>query len=175
MLQMAEPVANVGVTYNEIRWWAVWLDKFTAADLADAMGVNVEVGERGVRALLWHGICEHTGVEFDTPYGQMPVVSYKPLPPGPTHHPTRPPEWKTTPGCGSLAMATGMPVRLVDNTKRREAMQGTGGGRLRVKNRDRAYERMQEAIRKRAEKQRAKARARAEDPKGKHRDGDDAE
>lgn len=176
MLAMTEPIQptpsedSQAVTYVEVRWWAVWLDKFTARDLADAMGVSLDVGQRGVKALLWHGICEQTGVVWEGPDGPEPVVGYKPLPPGPTDAFTHTPEWKTTPGCYSLAPRNrGMPVRLVDNTDRRNMMQGTGGGRVRIKNRDKAYERMQEAIENRKTKQKEKLRAQHEDPKGKRK------
>jgi hypothetical protein len=165
-----QPQVVATVTYDEIRWWAIYLDTFTASDLADAMGVDVSFGEKGVKALLWHGICEDTGEELDGPFG-LPerVISYIPLPPGPKEHETKPPEWRSTPGCYELAPVRGMPIRLIDNTERRNQMQGTGGARLRVKQKDRAYERMQEALRKRAEKNRMKERLKHEDPKGKRR------
>lgn len=163
------PIPSQAVTYVEVRWWAVWLDKFTARDLADAMGVSLEVGERGVKALLWHGICEETGVVWEGPDGPERVIGYKPLPPGPRDAFTHTPEWKTTPGCYAEAPVRGLPIRLVDNTDRRNMMQGTGGSRVRIKNRDKAYQRMQDAVAARREKQKAKLREAAEDPKGKRR------
>ena len=53
---MAAVPEQTSVTYAEVRTWAIWLDRFTASDLADVMGVSYEVGQRGVNALLWHGI-----------------------------------------------------------------------------------------------------------------------
>lgn len=89
-----EAAADTGrATYAEVRRWAVWLECFTARDLANAMGVNLEVGRRGVKALLWHGICEDTGDAVSGPEGPEAIISYVPLPPGPREHVTEvPPE-----------------------------------------------------------------------------------
>lgn len=162
---------SMQVTYVEIRWWARYLRVFTASDLADAMGVDLSVGERGIKALLWHGIVDDTGEEIDGPGGSEQVVEYAPLPPGPKTHetPHTPPPWMLPPELASHRIHTprGMPVRLVDNTDRRNQMQGTGGARIRIKQRDKAYERMMEAKAKQAEKNRAKEREKHEGPKRK--------
>jgi hypothetical protein len=144
--------SSFGVTYSEIRDWAWWLQMFTAADLADAMGVSHWVAERAVTALLWHGVCEDT--ETVDGLGER-VISYVPLPPGPREHATQAPEWRT---CTQdlVPPHRGMPVRLVDNTERRNQMQGTGGARIRIKQRDAAYEAMQAAKEERVMQQRAK-------------------
>jgi hypothetical protein len=138
-----------GVTYSEIRDWAVWLDLFTASDLAYSMGCSDEVAQRGINALLWHGICEDTG-GIDT-MGD-PIIGYIPLPPGPNEHWTGAPEWRT---CVQdlIPPHRGMPIRLIDDTKRRNQMQGTKGARLRIKQRDKAYETQLAANEKRAEEQ----------------------
>lgn len=149
-----EARGETGVTYSEVRDWAWWLQVFTASDLADAMACDVSIAQRGINALLYHGTCYDTGDEI----GQESIISYTPLPPGPTHHFTHPPEWRT---CVQdlVPPHRGMPVRLVDNTKRRDQMQGTGGARIRIKQRDKAYEQMQAAIESRKEAQ-AQRRAR---------------
>jgi hypothetical protein len=69
-----------GATYAEVRRWAVWLKMFTADDLAQAMGVSVAVGERGIKALLWHGICRDTGDTLPGPDGPQALIEYVPLP-----------------------------------------------------------------------------------------------
>jgi hypothetical protein len=69
-----------GATYAEVRRWAVWLKMFTADDLAQAMGVSVAVGERGIKALLWHGICRDTGDTLPGSTGPQPLIEYVPLP-----------------------------------------------------------------------------------------------
>lgn len=94
------------VTYDEVRQWARWLIIFTARDLADAMGVDVSVGERGVRALIFHGICERTG-ELPGPDGPEDVIEYLPLPPGPTHRPRQ-----TPPEVVAFFEAGGDPLRV---------------------------------------------------------------
>lgn len=82
-----------GATYAEVRRWAVWLKTMTARDLAAVMGVTLEVAERGVKALLWHGICEDTGDTLSGPDGPERIISYVPLPAGPREHVTlTPPE-----------------------------------------------------------------------------------
>lgn len=68
-----------GVTYAEVRQWAVYLKTFTASDLASSMRTTQEVGERGVKALLWHGICRDTGDWIPGPDGEPePLIEYIP-------------------------------------------------------------------------------------------------
>ena len=150
-----------GPTYAEARMWIRWLNIFTPSDLADAMAVHQEVASRFVKAALWHGIIEDSGDSINGSGPREQIYHYKPLPPGPKVHATMTPEWLATPGCYAEAPARGLPVRLVDNTQRRNLMQGTGGARLRVKNRDRAWERMQQAKMDRSERDRQKARAKS--------------
>lgn len=143
-----DSASEAGVTYAEVRDWAWWLQLFTVDDLADSMMCDRSIAQRGINALLWHGICFDTGEEIDGD----PVISYVPLPPGPREHPTRAPEWRT---CVQdlVPPDRGKPVRLVDNTKRRDAMQGTGGARVRIRQRDKAYEAMEAAKQTRRERQ----------------------
>lgn len=148
-----------GPTYAEARSWIVWLHTFTASDLAQAMAINEEVAERFIKAALWHGIILDTE---DRTNGGGPVeaiYTYAPLPPGPTHHPHgTPPEVIAVMQMGGPIIydVRGLPVRLVDNTKRRDQMQRTKGARLRIKRRDAAYEAMQQAKMERAESDRQK-------------------
>lgn len=158
-----------GVSYSEFIFWAATLKVFTVEDLCDTMGVSPHVAQRGITALLWHGICEDTG---DLSSAGDPIISYVPLPPGPNEHPTQAPEWRT---CQQdlVPPGRGLPIRLVDNTKRRNLMQGTGGTRLQVRNRDRAWEKAEQAKLDRAERQRqqrnAEKQGRVNKQKGKTR------
>lgn len=103
------------ITYDEIRTWARWLNAFTAEELADALGgVPIELGERAIRALSWHGIIEDTGVDLESRSGEAARVwEYVPLPPGPNVHPTEPPPevvifWEM--GGDPLRQPRGVPV-----------------------------------------------------------------
>jgi hypothetical protein len=159
-----------GPDYTEARLGFTILRVFTPSDLADLLGTDTELASRFIHAGCLHGILTDLDVSINGSGPAEGLYEWKELPPGPTHHFTREPEWKSTPGCYELAPRNrGLPVRLVDNTKRRDMMQGTGGARLRVKNRDRAYERMMEAIEKRAQKNRMKERLKHEDPLHKRR------
>lgn len=120
------------VTYNEVRWWAVWLDTFTARDLAQAMGVDLSWGERGVRALLWHGICEDTGEALEGPDGPEAIIHYKPIPPGPRVHPREtPPEIVVVREAGGdpLGVRRGMPVAMNGDRARRSRVGNWHPGR----------------------------------------------
>lgn len=103
------------VTYNEVRWWAVWLETFTARDMANALRVDLSQGERAVRALLHHGICEDTGDTFEGPDGEERIIRYKPLPKGPRVHPREtPPEIVVVREAGGdpLRVPRGLPVNM---------------------------------------------------------------
>jgi hypothetical protein len=76
----------VALSYDEIREWAVILGAFTASDLARAMGVADEIGQRAVTALCTQGMCVNTGDMLDGPSGYEPVIEYVPPPPGPTSY-----------------------------------------------------------------------------------------
>lgn len=140
------------VTYAEIRTWARWLGSFTPSDLADAMGVDASVGERGVKALLWHGICQDSGVQVYDRSGEEPLIEYVPLPPGPREHATEVPPERLV-GYTEVLSPRGMPVRIRTERMMRQTLS-TAGARQFHKNRQRAYERQQEANRARAERDR---------------------
>jgi hypothetical protein len=93
--------------------WARYLRIFTADDIADAMLVDHAVGERAIKALVWHGIVEGTG-DFisgsSNGDGPKEVFEYVPLPPGPKEHPHETPEWLATPGVYSEAPPRGRSV-----------------------------------------------------------------
>jgi hypothetical protein len=149
---------SIPVSYTEVRLWARWLSVFTPHDLADSMGVEPELGERFINAMVWQGIVEDTGEVYENGAGRPEnVFTYIPPPPGPTSRPRyTPPE--VIAGYTEILSPRGITQRLVDNTDRRNAMQGTKGTRLRIKQRDKAYDAMQRAKRERAEKQREKAK-----------------
>lgn len=138
--------------------WARILQVFTPGDLADAMAVDLEVARRGVRALIWHGIVEDTGDRFYTHYGEEPIIGYVPLPPGPKEHPTGiPPE--RLEGYTEVLSPRGMRVRIRTERMTRRALS-TPGSRQVHRNRERAWERQQQANRERAERERRKRIAR---------------
>lgn len=82
---------SAAITYAEVRTWAIWLERFTAQDLADTLGAPLEVGERGVKALLWHGICEETGDRIRGRAGLEEIIRYIPPVPGSPPRPRHPP------------------------------------------------------------------------------------
>lgn len=99
------------VTYAEARDWFVWLRPlFTPHDLANAMAISLDLAIRFCRAGEVHGILEDTGASLNGSGMEERIYGYVPLPPGPTVHPTRLPEWVTTPGVYSEAPRRGMPV-----------------------------------------------------------------
>lgn len=140
----AQPAPRL--TYDEIREWAIKLTRFTASDLARAMGVTQEVAERAVLALCEDGICANTGDELDGPYGYEYVVEYVPPPPGPSQHP----HGQDPVGFAVAQMRRlptperGKPVRI--RTRRMLGRSlSTPGARQHHKNREREYERQQAA------------------------------
>jgi hypothetical protein len=151
------------ISYHECRTWARWLDTFSDYEFAEILRVDPEVARKFIRAMIWHGIVEDTGDEYINGYGVPEhVYAYVPLPPGPREHFTKDPPEKTTPGAYGWAPRRGMPIRLVDDGKRGTAMQVGGGGRMKMINRERAYQRMEQAKMERAERQRLKALKKAQ-------------
>lgn len=99
------------VEYAEARDWFVWLRPlFTPHDLANSMGISVDLAIRFCRAGEVHGILENTGASLNGGGMEERIYGYVPLPPGPTVHPTRMPEWISTPGCYAEAPRRGRPV-----------------------------------------------------------------
>lgn len=147
------------ISYAETRAWAVWLQIFTSRDLADSMGVDEEVIESYLIGLEFNGTIEDTGDRINGRGPPEVIYRHVPLPPGPKVHEIGPlPEVLAVMQMGGWEILSprGLPVRLIDNTKRRDMMQGTGGARLRVKMRDTMYQKMQQAKLDRAEKDRQK-------------------
>lgn len=145
----AQPAPRL--TYDEIREWAISLVRFTASDLARSMGVTYDIATRAVLALCEDEICRNTGDELDGPFGYEFVVEYVPPPPGPSQHPH---------GVDPVAQAVtqmrrlptpqrGIPVRIRTNRKLGRALS-TPGSRQFHKNRERNWERLQEAQAKRS-------------------------
>lgn len=133
-------------TYGEARDWIVYLGTFTPGELADCMLVDHAVAERYVYAAMFWGIVEPTGDSVNgTEAGYEPLYRWKPLPPGPRYARTFPPEWKITPGCGSLAPRRGLPVRLLNGRDQRRIRSTTGGGAMREKLREKRYQQMMQA------------------------------
>lgn len=151
-----------GLTYGEVREWAVILEKFTAGDLAREMGVDYETGVRSVRALCMHGICRYTGDKIDGPHGYEEIVAYAELPDGPTsYEPSAPDPVQAAIANARIFVQRGEPVRIRTERKNRRGMS-TPGQRQKMKNQERNYQRQQEAKVKRAEMQKSKAQ---KDPK----------
>jgi hypothetical protein len=141
---------NAGPSYSEVRDWAYWLQHFTARDLADAMGVDQTIGERGVLALLHQGICTNGGY---TRSGES-VISYVPLPPGPSEHPTEAPEWRT---CDTEILSPrGMPVRIRSDRDTRRKLAGNMSARRHLIMQERRYFAMVDAQQARAVKNKGK-------------------
>lgn len=144
------------VNFAEARDWIVLLHTFTVSELADCMMIDSTVAQRYVFAAEFWGIIENTHDYVNgTPAGYEALYSYVPLPPGPRFHPHRLPEWKATPGCYSIAMARGTPVRLRNERDLRRTLS-TPGARAKEKQRQKRYERMMETVAKRKEARKAK-------------------
>lgn len=146
------------LTFGEVRDWAILLRHFTAGDLAHEMGVDFETGRKAVNALILEGICRATGDEVDGRYGYEPIIEYVPPPPGPTkREPTGPDPVQTAISqAGRVIVERGTPVRIRTRRDTGRALS-TPGSRQIHKNRERNYERMQEAKRERAELQKRRA------------------
>jgi len=118
----------VAITYDEIRVWARWLNCFTAAELADALGnVPIELGEQGVKALVYHGTICDTGIDLDGRAGSERLYEYIPLPPGPRNrYKQRPIELQVFLEMGGdpLRVPRGMPVAMQE--QRRGNLSRTG-------------------------------------------------
>lgn len=159
------------VTYAEVRRWARWLGVFTASDLADSVRCSHDVAEKFIKALTWHGICEETEDIIDGYYGPEYIVEYIPIP-HQVHNRRKdtPPETIAVIEMGGFQLfnVRGEPVRIRSDKGTRKLMS-TGGTRMKLLARERAYERQQEAIRKRREKDRKRYIARTQ-----HRDLEDA-
>jgi hypothetical protein len=148
-----------GLTYDEVREWAIMLGTFTAWDLARAMGVSHEIGRKAVGALLMQEMCRNTGDMVDGPEGYEHVVQYVPPPPGPSKREASGPDPEQTAirQAGKIAVERGTPVRIRTERKQRKSLS-TPGARQFHKNRERNYQLQKEAKEKRAEAQKLKSK-----------------
>jgi len=160
---MSESNGNGQVTYAEVRRMAYWLNAFTARELAEALHVHEDVGERFVRALLWGGhvggpIIEDTGAWESGPDGSPePIYEMCPMPEGTVKRNKYPPVWLLAVwemGGFLLYNSRGLPVRI--RTERERGPMSTPGARQKHINRERAWRRQQDAIRERARVERAR-------------------
>lgn len=139
------------LSYDETRLWTYWLRVFTPSDLAETMAVPVEAIEGFIVGLQRNGTIEDTGDMVNGSGPPEKVYSFIPLPPGPTEHFTRPPEWQNTPGVGELAPANrGMPVRIRSERQMRKILS-TSGAAAKHRQREKRYHKMQEDQAKRKE------------------------
>jgi hypothetical protein len=138
------PFDSLAPNYAEARTWFVYLNTFTATDLADDMAIHPELASRFIVAGLWHGIIEDTGDSINGRGPRESIYRYVPLPAGPREHPTRPPEWRSTPGCYELARATGMAVRIRSDRDSRRLLS-TPGARHKMKLREQRYREQEQA------------------------------
>lgn len=146
------------ITYSEVRQWARWLDIFTASDLADVLRVDNSIGERMVRALLFHGICEDTGEVAGGFYGEEPIIQYIPIPHRTWNRDKHAPEWKLWPCYSEAPPDRGTPVRIRSGKKYGQVFAaGSGGGRHRMLLREQRFKAQEQAKKIRAEKQRERA------------------
>jgi hypothetical protein len=150
------PFNSLAPDYAEARWWFRWLDTFTPTDLAEDMGIHPELAERFIAAGLWHGIIMDSGDRINGRGPPESIYHYVPLPAGPREHPTYPPEWRTTPGCYELAPVRGYAVRIRTDRDSRKLLS-TPGSRHKMKLREQAYHRQEQARMEAVERQRKKA------------------
>lgn len=147
----------MSLSYGEIREWAIILGAFTASDLARELGVDIDVGRRAVGALCLQGVCANSGDLLDGPFGYEPVIEYVPPPPGPTRREYGPDPVQTAISQAErITVDRGAPVRIRTERQMRRSLS-TPGARQHHKNRDRNYQRMQDAVEERRQKQKAKA------------------
>lgn len=152
-------------TYDEARYWFVWLRCFTPSELADSMAIDTFVAQRFINAGLFWGIIQGTGDMMNgTAAGYEELYEYVPLPPGPRFARTFTPEWRSTPGCYDLAPRRGLPIRIRDEGRARKMGSISGGGAMKEKLRNKRYLAMQEAVEKRKE---ARKRREHQEPKAK--------
>lgn len=146
------------LTYGEIRDWAAILECFTAWDLAQAMGVDHDIGVAAVNALCMQGLCRNSGDVLDGPYGYEYIIEYIPPPTtGPSSRERGPdPAKVAVQQAGAIAVERGTPVRIRTTRKLGRALS-TPGQRQKHKNRERNFQRMQDAKAARAEMQKSKA------------------
>lgn len=131
------------VTYDETRLWTYWYRLFTPSDLADTMGVPSEAIEGFLIGLQRNGTIEDTGDYLVNGHGPEPILAFVPLPPGPSQHFTKTPEWQVYP-CGADAPPNrGMPVRIRSERMMRRILS-TSGAAAKHRQREKRYKKMQD-------------------------------
>jgi hypothetical protein len=135
------------VTYDETRLWTYWLNTFTISDLSDAMGVEPEVIVGHLVGLVHNGTIEDTGDYVNGSGPKESILSFVPLPPGPSEHHTETPPERTTDGVYELAPVRGYPIRIWREDRRK---MSTPGQRMHIIRKQDRYEKM---MQKRAEKE----------------------
>lgn len=148
--------------YSEARTWFQWMNVFVPSDIADAMGIDVDVAKRLCDAGVWQRIVINTE-DFD---GREYIYEYVPLPSGPRNHPVHIQPERLV-GYGEVLSPRGMPIRIRTERDMRRTMS-TPGARGHINRREQRYRAMQEAVEKRRAVQMAKAK---EDPKWKKKAG----
>lgn len=151
------------LTYDEVREWASILRCFTSWDLARKMGVDHEIGVAAVNALCMQGICRNTGDMLDGPHGYEYIIQYIPPPAtGPSSRERGPDPVQTAVSqAGRISVQRGTPVRIRTTRQLGRALS-TPGARQKHKNREREYQRQQDARSARADMQKSRAQ---KDPK----------
>jgi hypothetical protein len=136
-----------GVTYDEMRVWARWLDVFTAADIANAMGATVDVGETAVVALLANGVIYDTGDWVPGSDGmEEPVYAYDWPPPGPRHRPRRtPPEVAAVRAFGMMLFDERGVTQRIETGRDMRRRLSTPGARAVLKRKEQNRKRMEDA------------------------------
>ena len=149
---------ETGATYDEARFWTVWLRVFTVRDLADSMAVTPESLRGFLIGMERHGTVTSMGSLDGTGEFESIVYEWVPLPPGPSEHPNGPlPEQMARQyGAYELAPERGYPVRIRTERDQRKSMS-TPGARGHIKRREERYQKMQAAVNERRDKQRRKA------------------
>lgn len=149
-----EPARPARMTGDRVRQAMVRLGgSFTMSELVAELGVSKATVTKFIKPMLLAGT-----VKEDGHVGRKMTYRYEPppVPPDPTSRPTRrPPERE--PPAGTEARATGMPVRVSAGDKASRRSRSTPGVRHQIVQKDKRYERMQEAREQRAQEQREKA------------------
>lgn len=142
------------VSYDETRLWVYWYNTFTPSQLADGMGCPVESILRHLAEMLHRGTIEDTGDYMNGDGPKEPILTFVPLPLGPTNHFTEQPEWQATPGAGGWAQKRGQMVRhkrVTSSVPSERSRQVRADERYR-KAQEKRYEREERAYQRRLNK-----------------------
>lgn len=108
-------------TYAEAVAWARWLEVFTALELSESMAIAPQLALRFVKALVWNGSVRPVDALMNG-HGELDIVEYIPLPPGPSEHPHETPPELATPGVYSETPRRGLPVSMSAGRSRRSGV-----------------------------------------------------